>query len=326
MTLVIAGRDKYLAKASFPWSSDNVEETKINIQQDNGIFVVADSAISSTDSKNRLILNGFRKIYPIDIKLWQPYFIREYFKEYANVYYETECFVAVAGRTLTIQHVLNSITGHLSKLRISYIYNKKNDSGEYTMLLHCDKKNPLFEDWEWDEEMFVPEIHYADVYDASKILDFIEYSINIAIKNAKKNKLDKNEFNELLSEYIVGIYCNKTKKHLLTTFKIKPKRDDNTGIIEPFVDRKDIEEGNLAVIGMSKIFELKANQLYQNLLSDNDPKISKKMFEFLNNAIEEINGKGSKEIYFPSVYCCLDKNVFKKQVVYNPNKSGFSLK
>lgn len=264
MTLVIAGLDKYLTKAPFTYEVDN------------GIFVLADSAISSTGSTNRLLLSGFRKIYPIDIKLWQPYFVGESFRDYLYVYFETQCFVAVAGRTLTIQHVLNAITEHLSKLRISYIYDSKDASGDYTMLLHCDKNNPLFGDCGWDDEMFIPERHYAHIYNANKVLEFIHYSIDTAIKNAKKHKLDKNEFNELLSEYIVGIYCDKTKKHLLTTFKIKLKHDDTTGIIEPTVERNDIKEGNLAVIGMSETFGLRANKLYQKLLSDNDSEISKK--------------------------------------------------
>lgn len=297
MTLVIAGRN-----------------------ENNGLFIVADSAITSTGSTSRLVLSSFKKVYPIDIKLWQPYFINESFRDYFEVYYEARCFVAVAGRTLTIQHVLNSITGHLSKLRISAIYDEEN-MVKYTMFLHCDNKNPLFKNnCYWQEDMFVPKNHYANVYDANKVLDFIEKIILEAIIDAKKYKLDENEFKELLSEYIVGIYCNKTKKHLLTTFKIKHKLDDSTGTIEPYVEREDIKKDSLAVIGMSNKFKAKAVIRYNELLTDNNSDIPNAMFEFLNMAIKEINDTNSKEIYFPSCCYSFNDNNFRLKKIHNPNK------
>lgn len=315
MTLVIAGIDKYTSIIPDIWSSENTEKINLSVEQDNGLFVVADSAITSTiKSSSRLLLSSFRKVYPIDIKLWSPNFVIDTFKDYHNVYYETQCFVAVAGRTLTIQHVLNSINEHLSKLRISY-----SESGDYTMLLHCDKNNRLFKDCTWDDDMFIPERHYANVYDANKVIDFIEYSISTAINHARKYKIDEHGYEELFSEYIVGIYCNKTKKHLLTTFRIKSRLNEDE-MYEVYVDRQNIEEGKLAVIGLTNDFADRANQLYQQLLSNNEKRIPNEMFDFLNAAIHEVSNKGSKEIYYPSVFSRFDKGMFRKVEIYNPDK------
>lgn len=99
MTLVVVGHD---FEESWPVSREDGQSEK-GVMRPAGLFVVADSAITSPHS-GQTLLGGFRKVYPIAIKLWQPYFVGPYFHSYQTPYMETECFVAIAGSTLTAQH------------------------------------------------------------------------------------------------------------------------------------------------------------------------------------------------------------------------------
>ena len=70
MTLVIAGHQY---EKQFHWHSHHEESADKWDQHSAGIFLVADSAI--TDYQGQTLLNGFRKIYPVRAKVWEPYFV-----------------------------------------------------------------------------------------------------------------------------------------------------------------------------------------------------------------------------------------------------------
>jgi hypothetical protein len=109
MSLVIAGYDYEML-----WDS----------KMDDGIFAIADSAITSHQG-GKTILNGFRKVYELEAKVWKPNFTPDgYFRNYLDIYTTSPFIVGFAGSTLTAQHILNTITGHLEKLKISYIERK----------------------------------------------------------------------------------------------------------------------------------------------------------------------------------------------------------
>lgn len=63
-------------------------------------FFAADSTITNPAET---LLSGFRKIYPVSVKLWEPDFARGMFRDYSAVYQETEIALGFAGSTLTAQ-------------------------------------------------------------------------------------------------------------------------------------------------------------------------------------------------------------------------------
>ena len=65
--------------------------------KERGIFFATDSIITSNEIP---LLGGFRKIYPVAIKLWKPYFIDSSFKSYPYTHIECQCAIAFSGNTL----------------------------------------------------------------------------------------------------------------------------------------------------------------------------------------------------------------------------------
>ena len=95
-------------------------------KMDDGIFAIADSAITSHQG-GRTILNGFRKVYELEAKIWKPNItMNGDFMGYFNTYSTNPFIVGFAGSTLTAQHILNGITGHLEKLKIIDIKREPN--------------------------------------------------------------------------------------------------------------------------------------------------------------------------------------------------------
>src|SRR5690606_11769489 len=139
MTLVIAGHnlEKKYSYAS-AWTND---EVKLN---QSGLFVATDSAITKPLSHGyKTLLGGFKKTYSIPIKIFEPYFLGEYFHSYINPCYDGLCFIAIAWSTLTAQHVMNSITEHLGNLLVTHVRDQFG-LGKYTVIRHC-QKNPIEE-------------------------------------------------------------------------------------------------------------------------------------------------------------------------------------
>jgi hypothetical protein len=137
MTLVIAGYEYSKSWFSIFDEDPSVADSKMDI---NGLFIVADSAI--TKSPNQTLLNGFRKIHSIEAKIWKPNFIYDdTFNGYVEVYETRKLFIGFAGSTLVAQHVINNITEHLNNLRISF---SRDENGfiKYNIIKHCDA-NPL---------------------------------------------------------------------------------------------------------------------------------------------------------------------------------------
>jgi hypothetical protein len=287
MTLVVLGHNY---ERGFSWGGEDAE------MEPNGLFAASDSAITSNGVT---LLGGFRKIYSVPIKIWKPYFVGQDFHSYREVYYESECFVAIAGSTLTAQHVLNSISEHLSKLRISYERPESyGQPGRYIVIRHC-QKNILHEDnTQWSEDMFTPN-DFVGIENAESVAVNIEYSINEALKSARKYKLDENSLKAMYSEFAAGFYCPVTQKHKLYTYRMD-KRINSEGVYEVFANKEEIRAGQVSVLGMRQRFEAKAQQVFTDALKSGDEP-SKAIFVFLNESIDEVRGCGKKDIDRPSV-------------------------
>ncbi|ACO80981.1 hypothetical protein AvCA_48810 [Azotobacter vinelandii CA] len=267
-----------------------------------GLFAVADSSITAPNSNGKqTILGGFRKIYPVEIKVWKPFFNGVYFRSYLEVHYEAECFVAIAGSTFTAQHVLNLISEHLRKIRISYERAKELlTPGKYVLIRHCQRNELEINQGidEWAEDMFTPN-DYIDLVTANDIAKIVEYSINEALTSARKYKIDEQSLKAMYSEFAVGIYCPKEKNHQLFAFRMG-SRLNAEGLIEVYATKERIEEGRVAVLGMKSEFEATAQDAMQIAIEE-EISPSRKFFDFINKAIDKVRDNGSFAIDRPSV-------------------------
>lgn len=306
MTLVILGHDFKPDPFGWPTDTQSSKQTNLTPLVSNGIFAVADSSITAPGSDGEVtILGGFKKIYSIPYKVWKPYFIEEQFHSYRTVLHESSCLVAIAGSTLTAQHVLNSITEHLEKVRISYKHEVDSHYPRRPVLIrHCEIND--LESGMWDEEMFYPE-KYEGVVSADAIAKIVHYSINEALKTARKYKLDEKSLKAMYTEFALGIYCPKTKSHKLYVYRMTSQIVLN--YMEVFTNQEEITEGKIAVLGMKKRFETKAQSLLDNLLSS-DQLVGEQFFQFLNSAIDSVRSEGNYSIDRPSYY----QNLFEGKV------------
>ncbi|SFK78857.1 hypothetical protein [Azotobacter beijerinckii] len=301
MTLVVVGHE-FEKKVTFSWGKDTGDTPKKAGMKPVGLFAVADSSITAPNSNGKqTILGGFRKIYPVEIKVWEPFFNGVYFRGYLEVHYEAECFVAIAGSTLTAQHVLNLISEHLRKIRISYERAKELlTPGKYVLIRHCQRNELEVNQGidEWAEDMFTPN-DYIDLVTASDIAKIVEYSINEALTSARKYKIDEQSLKAMYSEFAVGIYCPKEKNHQLFVFRMK-NRINAEGLLEVYAAKERIEEGRVAVLGMKSEFEVMAQDAMQTAIEE-EISPSRKFFDFINKAIDKVRDNGSFAIDRPSV-------------------------
>ena len=311
MTLVVAG---YNFEENPFREIDNIKE--ITGVRAEGLFAVADSIITSHSLNGHSpLLSGFKKIKEIPVKLWQPYFIRENFKSYNSVFLDFECFVAFAGSTLTAQHVIDLISNHLATLRIDFQSGNFQNDGEYVVKKRCDPNN-LIQDGHssvYGDDMFIPEKHYHGLLTSEYIAEVVEHSINKALSSAQKYKLDKKSLREMYTEFILGVNCPSTGSDLLVKYKMN-QRMNTEGMFEVFVESQQIQEDEVAVIGMSDRF----NELAQNIAKDTIKKglsLKNEMTSFVKNAIDEVNDEGSFQIAMPLVVKSLENRKVTKTII-----------
>lgn len=311
MTLVVAGYNF----DENPWRSfDNIKENT-GVRQE-GLFAVADSIITSLSSNGHSpLLSGFKKIKEIPVKLWQPYFIGENFKSYNSIFLQFECFVAFAGSTLTAQHVIDLISNHLATLRIDFQSGNFQTPGEYVVKKRCDSNNLIQNGYSsvYGADMFIPEKHYHGLLTAEYIAEVVEHSINKALSSAQKHKLDEKSLDEMYTEFILGVNCPSTESDLLIKYKMH-RRTNIDGMIEVYVVGEHIEEGDVAVIGMSSRFDDLAQHSAKATIA-NGLSLKSEMTSFVKNAINEVNGEGSFQIAMPIVVKSLESRRVTKKVI-----------
>lgn len=291
MTLIIAGHEQAKNEWNDVWATP---ETSLATD---GLFAVSDSVITMLGSNGLTpILTGHKKIHDIQIKLWKPYFIGEYFKDYYSTYLETTCLLAFSGSTLTASHAINLVQEHLSKLRISY----ELSSGKYITQRHCqynvleDSKSPYV----WSEDTFL-DSDFAGILTAEYLSEVIEHSLNIAMKSARKFRLDENAINAMRADFIVGVTCPAKNTHHLYTYRMRKKITD--GVFEIYMEKTEIPPTRVAVIGLTEQFEAGAQAALDRALSTGNS-TGAALFNFLNDSIESISNAGSFAIAYPSVH------------------------
>jgi hypothetical protein len=335
MTLVIAGFEKEKDAWADAWPMDKVEldewspedipeiaEKTAEPAEDrpiklttNGLFAVADSLITTPGVRNpKPLLAGLRKIHPIPVTVWKPYIVNGLFRDYLEIEsgLSTTCFVAFAGSTLTASHAMNSITEHLSSLRITHVYpNGPHNAARYAVRKNCeyldirDAKGYI----EIADDMYLPN-DFEGILSAQNIADVIEHSINTAFESGKKYRLDEISFRQMGTDFVAGIECPATKQYRLFAYRIK-SRTNVDGLLEVYTKQEEIFDNEVVVLGMTKEFNQRAQDAYQEALKQGKS-TGKALFEFLNTAIDEVAETDDVLIDRPAVLKILKDRTLKK--------------
>jgi len=299
MTLVIAGyefdRPSTRSRGEASRAPSEAFSAVDQLQQPTGLFIVADSTITSGA---QTLLSGFRKIYPVTVSVWKPYFVGDYFRDYREVNTTHQILVAFAGSTLSAQHYLNNITDHLSFLRITFDRSLDRQIA-YTITTHCDKANPMFAPGIYfGDDTFTPADMAAFRPTAEQIAQTILHALKHAMKSAAKYKIDAAGNQSLKTPFVAGIQCPASLAYKVFKFEIYEKPGSLP--IEMDVSITCIPPDEVAVLGMGKRFDARAQEVYTAARTSGRD-TGMEAFTFLNAAIDEVKKMGRPEIDRPSV-------------------------
>lgn len=292
MTLLIAGYEFDRAFRFGARRSDASAAPKLD-SKPGGVFMVADSAITNG---NETLLSGFRKIYPVPVKLWKPYFRGDQFDGYRTVQEEYEVIVGFAGSTLTAQHYLNGLTEHLGKLRISCSMDAV-EGQKYGVVMDCEPNVLESSRMGWDEWDFAPN-DLRNLLTAEKISAVALHSFQHSLRSAKKHKGSTAGLRTLITPFVVGIQCPQTKDYQIYVYRM------NLGMVEGVyqveVKMFRLGQDEVAVLGMEAEFNDAAQAAYGAAKAAGLPP-AHPMFDFLCASIDQVVGRGDKEISHPAI-------------------------
>lgn len=318
MTLIISGYNHcpdYTYDYSDVLEKGVIKTPKSKSGREPGLFSISDSIITTVGSSGKVpLLKGFKKIINIPIRLWQPYIVGPYFNGYKSIFKECDCFVAFAGSTLTSQHVINLISNHLSELRIDY-RSRTIGKGDFVVIKNCDY-NELEATANYShhgDDLFIPEIDYINILTAEVIVDVVEHSINKALKSAKEFRLSEESFNEMYTEFTLGLNCPTSGKDYLYQFQMD-KRMTPEGVYEVFARKSYIPESSVSVIGMRNKFGDRINDV-TGFSINNNLDLCDELLKFMEMALEEVDESGSFEIGKPVVVKKLVQGQLSKKLI-----------
>ncbi len=304
MTLVVAG----YKQNGYVWKKDlNQDYTP---DRKSGIFIVADSMISTVTQGGRSpLVTGFQKIKEISINVWEPHFIGELFQGYIKVQQQHKCLIAFAGSTLTAQHIVDNISGHLSNLRIDYV-----EAYDFKCVIRkgCDSNNLIKNGvgTHYCEETFLPDQDYLNLLNAEYVSEVVEHSINKAIQSKKKYVLDPNALNAMRTDIVLAINCPHTRQDYIYKYSFNDNNDEN-GRIHVFCEKELVEANGIAVIGMVNSYGEQALEIAHNGMN-NELNFREKMTDFVVKCVKE---DSTFEIGMPVVVKTLDGVSVKKTFI-----------
>ncbi len=282
MTLVVAGFEK---DGSIVFCGDSLITTKFS-----GISVK--------------LTSSFRKIIPLEIIIRVPDFSPDgTIIRYVETTSSHRCIIAFAGSTLVSQHIINSIQGHLRRVKYTY------DSGEYDysegrqkgahykLIMDCEN-NDKVEKTLWDEDIFnTPAELASELISKDFLIRLFKHCIQGVMDNFYINT---NEFFEpewFLSDFIVAFSCYETKKNHLVTFKM----DFGDSAVNLVVE--EIDKDELAMIGISRYNE-KIKFSYQEKKENSST--ANILFSEIINAVKDNESADLREIGRPVVLKMFD--------------------
>jgi hypothetical protein len=283
MTLVIAGHNirKDSRRPGFKGSTS-------------GLFVTADSTITNG---RQTLLSGFKKVYEVPIKVYAPSIVGGQFRGYHAVRLATNCFIAFAGSTITAQHILNGVTNHLSALRYACEGAGQLIPGTYQILMDCQSNSLNNSGTWWDDDMFLDR-ELENLLSGEIVARTVLHVLRISLGSARRHKIDQAGWESLLTQYVVGTYCEVDRRHKLYIFK-PHFQWEHQQIVDIEIDQEELRPGELAVLGMTS-FEPRAKSAY-SMAFETGQDVAKVMHDFLNLAIDEVQANGGLEIDRPSI-------------------------
>lgn len=292
MTLLIAGYQFEKAVRYSAWPKGLTAFPLLKTDP-SGVFMVADSAITSG---RETLLNGFRKIYPLSVKLWEPYFVGDYFHSYMTVQHEIEIFAGFAGSTLTAQHYLNGMTEHLTHLRISckLVWS---EAPQYVVLMDCERNILKDSNMTWDETVFAPS-HIENLLTGERISEVVLHSLKNSLKSAKKHKISEDGLKSLLTPFVIGLQCPLSEEHQIYVYSMNLGKVD--GVFQVEVVMSKLERDKVAVLGMAREFNDEAQSAYATATLAGVPPADP-MFGFLCAAIDRVIARGDKDVSHPAI-------------------------
>ncbi|CAI3129338.1 hypothetical protein MWMV8_MWMV8_00821 [Acinetobacter calcoaceticus] len=281
------------------------------------IFFISDSAI--TDQEGKRLLSGFKKVYSVPIILHKPYFVRTFKRYFPFESYSGECVFALAGSTLVAQHVINTINEHLRKIRIIHEYH--NGNIKYSLIRHCDiTNNPMYRSGyrEYDDDLYKDYLIEKDI-DISDILKIIEYSVNEAFKSAIYHATEKTWNTLLNNEYLLALYCHKTKQNYLYKLSlVEYTNDENLLKIRCHIVL--IPKSDIAIIGTTKFNDQITNSYASFKQNVHESNVPQKMLILLSDIIATANTGGDFGISRPIIYKTFNERLNKNITVTRDNK------
>ena len=261
MTLVVAG----YKQNGYAGKTDGEQDYTPNRQS--GAFVIADSMISNViQGRRKPLVSGFKKIKEVHVKVWQPHLVGELFQGYKQVFQEHRCLIAFAGSTLTAQHVVDTISGHLSQLRIDYV-----EGNDFRCVIRksCDNNNLSNNGIGgcYDDDIFIPERDYQDLLTADYISEVVEHSINKGFESKMKHVLDKTSLIGMSTNIILVVDCPVTRIAHIYKYKFQYKCLPEGGV-KAYCEKEFIEAGNIAVIGMEATYGEDAVQVAKKSMKE----------------------------------------------------------
>lgn len=253
-----------------------------------GVFFAADSSI--TDN-GRQIVSGFKKVYEIPIRVLGVNILGGWFNGYTNAIYETACVVAFAGSTLVSQHLMNSIRNHLEELRPTY------RNGTYQLALPCETGKHLIHGTY--EDMFLPDDYGQNfLLTAPFVAGAVQHAIQAVLNKAATHNAMKVSFSAYKAEFILSIRCPDTQKYHIYQYEIVAGQP--AGNATPAkVQMIQINEGDVAVIGMRNLFESPARVAFAAAIAANQ-RVDVAMLDFVSDAIQSQHDIGAFGIGFPA--------------------------
>ncbi|ELZ5062551.1 hypothetical protein UYK21_005350 [Enterobacter hormaechei] len=230
---------------------------EINEFEDGATFIIADSAITrmttyknSTDNKKttevKTLLNGYRKFYEIDLKIKHPKFNNSgFFEKYHKIETYGKCVIAFAGGKDTAHHIINSIELSLSNLKIAL-----GDSISI-YLVPMGNKTPQEINTSYGQCWDVDFYNFRNVHlllDKNFISTLIKDVISESVNSARKYKIDEEGIKDLECEFLVSIYCEKTRRNYL--FKYTVTKQMSGDIFVPAVEMREVGRNELVYIGV----------------------------------------------------------------------------
>lgn len=246
---------------------------------------------------HQTLLSGFKKVYSVPIKVFEPSIAGGQFRGYHGVKLQTNCFIAFAGSTITAQHILNGVTNHLGELQYAHRFNGFGVPGTYQVQMACEPNRLNDLSVMWDEDMFLDR-DLRNLLSGEIVAKTMLHVLRVSLGQAKRHKIDQAGWVSLLTQYVLGTYCEVEQREKLYVFKPRFVHD-GPQIIDIEIEQSEIPFGELAVLGMTQ-FEPRARAAF-DIAFDAGEDVKKAMFTFLNLAIDEVQASDRLEIDRPSV-------------------------